>query len=220
MTHFEEELKLLKKEVKIMFALVTIQLAEARKVLFNYDKNLAEEIIKTEKRVNTQELQIDRTCEDFFALYNPVAVDLRYILAVLKINNNLERNGDIAEGIAKLLVDVDKPFAEELLQSSNLVKMFDEAINIMEEAEMAFANEDTEIARNVFKLDKTLDQINAEANFQITAYIRNNLDNVEQALNVLSIIRKLERVGDHTKNIAEEIIFYVEAKVLKHSKKS
>ncbi len=203
-----------------MFALVTIQLAEARKVLFNYDKNLAEEIIKTEKRVNTQELQIDRTCEDFFALYNPVAVDLRYILAVLKINNNLERNGDIAEGIAKLLVDVDKPFAEELLQSSNLVKMFDEAINIMEEAEMAFANEDTEIARNVFKLDKTLDQINAEANFQITAYIRNNLDNVEQALNVLSIIRKLERVGDHTKNIAEEIIFYVEAKVLKHSKKS
>ena len=219
MKHFEEELKHLKHEVNIMFALVYTQLTKAKKALLNADKDLAREIIQTEKRVNAQELTIDRYCENFFALYNPVAVDLRYILAVLKINNNLERTGDIAEGIAKFLVETESKFDDTLLTSSGLINMFDACIAIMEEIENAFENEDTTIARSIFRQDEALDKINREANNHIANYILSNQQNIHQALYVLSTIRKLERVGDQAKNIAEEVIFYVEAKVLKHSKK-
>lgn len=219
MTHFEEELKHLKTDVNIMFALVHTQLSKAKDALVRLDKDLAREIIQTEKRVNAQELNIDRDCENYFALYNPVAVDLRYLLAILKINNNLERTGDIAEGIAKFLVETQQSFDQELLASSKLLNMFDECVSIMEEIEYAFENEDTAKARSIFKQDEILDNINKEANKSIADYIRLHPDNIEQALYVLSTIRKLERVGDQAKNIAEEIIFYVEAKVLKHSKK-
>lgn len=219
MTHFEEELKHLKQEVNVMFALVYTQLTKAKDAVVRLDRDLAREIIQTEKRVNAQELTIDRDCENYFALYNPVAVDLRYLLAVLKINNNLERTGDIAEGIARFLVETQTPFDQELLESSRLLKMFDEAISMMEEIEAAFENEDTSIARKVFKQDEILDTINREANTVIADYIRSHPENIDQALYVLSTIRKVERIGDQAKNIAEEIIFYVEAKVLRHSKK-
>lgn len=219
MTHFEEELKHLKQEVNIMFALVRTQIAKAKDALVRLDKDLAREIIQTEKRVNAQELNIDRDCENYFALYNPVAVDLRYLLAILKINNNLERTGDIAEGIAKFLIQTQQSFDQELLTSSQLLKMFDECVSMMYEIEDAFENEDTIKARSIFKQDEVLDKINMEANRNIEDYIRLHPDNIEQALYVLSTIRKLERVGDQAKNIAEEIIFYLEAKVLKHTKK-
>ncbi len=219
MTHFEEELKHLKQEVNIMFALVRTQIAKAKDALVRLDKDLAREIIQTEKRVNAQELNIDRDCENYFALYNPVAVDLRYLLAILKINNNLERTGDIAEGIAKFLIQTQQSFDQELLTSSQLLKMFDECVSMMYEIEDAFENEDTIKARSIFKQDEVLDRINLEANKNIEAYIRLHPDNIEQALYVLSTIRKLERVGDQAKNIAEEVIFYLEAKVLKHTKK-
>jgi len=220
MKHFEEELKQLKHEVNVMFALVYTQLSKARNAMLHNDKDLAHEIIQTEKRVNAQELTIDRYCENFFALYNPVAVDLRYILAVLKINNNLERTGDIAEGIAKFLAEMNQAFDPELLKSSGLSEMFDASVAIMEEIEVAFENEDTVKARSIFRKDEWLDKINREANDHIAEYIAKHPDNVNQALYVLSTIRKLERVGDQAKNIAEEIIFYVEAKVLKHSRKN
>jgi phosphate transport system protein len=90
---------------------------------------------------------------------------------------------------------------------------------MMHEIEEAFENEDTIKARSIFKQDEVLDKINLEANKNIEAYIRLHPDNIEQALYVLSTIRKLERVGDQAKNIAEEVIFYLEAKVLKHTKK-
>ncbi|MFA6260295.1 MAG: phosphate signaling complex protein PhoU [Bacteroidia bacterium] len=219
MTHFEEELKHLKQEVNILFVLVYTQLSKAREALVKSDKDLAREVIQTEKRVNSQELRIDRDCENYFALYNPVAVDLRYLLAVLKINSNLERTGDIAEGIARFVVESNAIFDVELLESSQLLRMFDEAIGIMEDIEAAFENEDTEIARSIFKRDEILDRINREANKNLADYIQKNMANIDQALYALSAIRKLERVGDQAKNIAEELIFYIEAKVLKHSKK-
>jgi phosphate transport system protein len=90
---------------------------------------------------------------------------------------------------------------------------------MVEEIETAFETEDTAIARKIFKQDEIMDKINKEANHSIADYIRNHPENIEQALYILSTIRKLERVGDQSKNIAEEIIFYIEAKVLKHSKK-
>ena len=118
MTQLEIELQLLKNEVLNMWNLVRSQLAKAKVSLIEYDKDLAREVVLKERRVNGSELKIDRDCENIFALLTPVAIDLRFVLAVLKINSNLERIGDIAEGIAKHIILSEQSFQIELLESS------------------------------------------------------------------------------------------------------
>lgn len=218
MTHLENELKALRADTADMWKLVLSQLQKASHSLQSFDKDFAHEVVANEKRVNSMELNIDRDCENIFALYNPVAVDLRLVLATLKIVNNLERIGDIAEGISNFILSEKEPFDKALLKNTRFNEMFDGAIKTVEDTLQAFEKEDTKLARSIFKKDEMLDEINAEANQHITLFISNHLEKTEQALNVLSIIRRLERVGDQSKNIAEEIIFFVEAKVLKHIK--
>jgi phosphate transport system protein len=216
MTQFEIELEDVKSEVISMWQLVLLQLSKAKEAMLTFDKDLAREVILKEKRVNALELKIDRDCENIFALYCPVAIDLRFLLAALKINTNLERIGDIAEGIARYIVDSPVKFNMEILESTQLIQMFEGSISIITDAQVAFEFENTLLARTIFSRDDVLDQINKNADANISKYIRDNLNNIHEALFILSIIRKLERVGDQSKNIAEEIIFYVEAKVLKH----
>jgi phosphate transport system protein len=216
MTQLETELQLLKNEVINMWGLVQSQLLKAKTSMINFDKDLAREVVLKERRVNGSELKIDRDCENIFALLTPVAVDLRFVLAVLKINSNLERIGDIAEGIAKYILSIETPFNKEFLEAASVMEMYDEAINILQDTLSAFENEDTILARQVFKKDEFLDDINIKANKLIEDYLKSHPEDIDQALYILSIIRKLERVGDQSKNISEEIIFYLEAKVLKH----
>ena len=220
MTQLENEILAVKAEVLSMWNLVESQLQKVRTAMFRSDKDLAREIVLKEKRVNAFELKIDRDCENLFALYCPVAIDLRFILAALKINTNLERIGDIAEGIARYVIDSDGEFSTEIYERTQLTQMFDEAINILADTRIAFEKEDTSLARSIFKRDEVLDIININAIDKITDCIKEDINVTRDALYVLSIIRKLERVGDQTKNMAEEIIFYVEAKVLKHTNKS
>jgi len=210
------ELNELKKEVVNMWNLVHSQLVKSNIALVNFDKNMAREVVSREKRVNGSELKIDRDCENIFALLTPVAVDLRFVLAVLKINSNLERIGDIAEGIAKYILSADNPFNVELLKKTDTLAMYDEAIIMLEDTLSAFEKEDTQLARSVFQKDEFLDNINIEAPDRTVDYLAKHPEDCYQALMNLSIIRRLERVGDQAKNIAEETIFYVEAKVLKH----
>ncbi len=216
MTHLETELKSLKTDMLEMFALVANQVEKAKEALVRFDKDLAREVIVNEKRVNGFELKLDRDCENVIALFNPVAVDLRFVLACLKINSNLERVGDIAEGIAKFVLDIKLEPEKKLLDDTRIIEMFDVSAIILSDVMNAFDNEDTQLARSVFKKDEILDQINANANIAVGDFIRNSPDRINQSLYTLSMIRKLERVGDQCKNIAEEIIFYIEAKVLKH----
>lgn len=220
MSHLDIELKSLKNETIEYWKLVNSQLAKGYESLVEMDKELALEIISVEKRVNALEIKLDRDCENIFALFNPVAVDLRFVLAVLKINTNLERTGDIAEGIAKFVNNVEANFDKDLLNQTRALEMFQSARNMMDRVLEAFEKEDTNLARKIFKEDETLDKINMAANSVIAEYIRKNDDKIEQALYLLSIIRKLERVGDQAKNMAEEIVFYIEAKVLKHLSKT
>ena len=219
MSHLENELQVLKNDTLRMWKLVHDQLEKGKESLVSFDKDIAREVVAKEKRVNAYELKIDRDCENIFALFNPVAVDLRFVLAVLKINSNLERIGDIADGIARFLIDVDKNFDKELLKVTRVIEMFEAANALMGDAATAFENEDTKLARTIFKKDEKLDEINANTSYVVADYIKTHPDHVRESLHILSMIRKLERVGDQTKNIAEEIIFYVEAKVLKHLKK-
>ncbi len=219
MSHLDIELQQLKSEAIKMWSLVNLQLNKGKESLLKLDKDLAREVVLSERRVNAYELKLDRDCENIFALFNPVAVDLRFVLAVLKINNNLERTGDIAEGIAKFVINVDNNFDKKLLEITRVVEMYEAAHGMMQDVLEAFEKEDTALARKVFQQDELLDDINIKANSIIAEYIRQNSSNIEPALYVLSIIRKLERVGDQAKNMAEEIIFYIEAKVLKHRSK-
>ncbi len=218
-THLESELKSLRKDIIEMFEMVTIQLEKGKQALVNFDKDLAREIIVTEKRVNAFELKLDRDCENIFALFQPVAVDLRFVLASMKIINNLERVGDIAEGIARFVMDIRLNPEPKLLENTRLLQMFDTSIEMLKDVREAFENEDTALARSIFKKDDLLDEANAMANSKVGEFIREHPDRINQSLHVLSMIRKLERVGDQVKNISEEIIFYVEAKVLKHLSK-
>ena len=220
MTQLENELQALKVELISMWNLVESQLKKSRNALVNFDRDLAREVVLKERRVNAFELKLDRDCEDIFALYCPVAIDLRFLLAVLKINTNLERIGDYAEGISKYIIEMDTVFHQGVLDTSNLVTMFDDAIKILADTRLAFENDNTTLARSIFKRDEALDIINANAMTSVSECIRQDINVLSDSLYILSIIRKLERVGDQSKNIAEEIIFYIEAKVLKHDEKS
>jgi phosphate transport system protein len=133
---------------------------------------------------------------------------------------NLERTGDIAEGIAKFVVDIPENFDQHLLEITRVTEMYLQANEMMSEVLNAFEEEDTVLARKVFKKDDLLDEINKNAAAIVAAYIKENPAKTESALYILSTIRKLERVGDQAKNIAEEIIFYSEAKILKHKPKN
>ena len=216
MTQFETEIRDVKSEVINMWQLVLSQLTKAKEAMLSFDKDLAREVMAREKRVNALELKIDRDCENIFALYCPVAIDLRFLLAVLKINTNLERIGDIADGIARYIAHSPVNFNKDFLESSRLIEMYNGSISILSDTQASFEFENTILARTIFSRDDVLDTINKNADDNISKYIHENLNNIHEALNILSIIRKLERVGDQSKNIAEEIIFYVEAKVLKH----
>ena len=220
MTQIEHEITAVKRELVNMWILVQSQLNKAKEAMVKFDKDLAREVLIKEKRVNSYELKVDRDCENIFALYCPVAVDLRFLLAALKINTNLERIGDIAAGVALHVVESTVNFDEAALESTGLLRMFDEAINIFTDTRSAFEKEDTVLARSIFKRDDVLDQINVNATDTVAAVIKADANGITEALYMLSIIRKLERVGDQSKNIAEEIIFYVEAKILKHLESS
>lgn len=219
-THIDIELKILRTDIIYMWNLVINQLSKTRKAIEEFDRGLATEIAATEKRIDAYELKIDMDCENILALFNPLANELRFVLSVLKINYNLERIGDFAWGIAKIIRDKDHPFSSEALSKTQLLMLFDTSIDMLSEALVAFESEDNQLARSIFSKDVTLDDANREAVSNISGLIRNYPDQVQDLLNLLIVVRKLERAGDHTKNICEEIIFYLEAKVLRHKKKN
>ncbi len=219
MTHLDSELKILKSDILEMWRLVVNQLTKGKEALTNFDRDLAEEVVENEKRVNSYELKIDKDCENIFALFQPVATDLRLVLASLKICNNLERVGDIAASVADFVLDAEQDFNKEILERTKILEMYGIANEMMADTLEAFDKEDTRLARTMFKRDKLLDKIDDEALDLVYDCIMDYPEQARNTLLVMSMIRKLERVGDMSKNIAEEIIFYFEAKVLKHKKK-
>ena len=216
MTRLEEELKLLKECLADMARLVKQQLQKSIRSLLDKDEDLANEVLYNEKRVNAFELKIDRDCERIFTLQNPMANDMRLVFSTLKINADMERIGDYAEGIAKLVLLGKKSFDKELIDMLGLEKMFNTTMIMMDDVVKAYCDGDTKIARSIFAKDLELNEVNRAASEIAEHYIKLHLDRIQQALLLVSIIRKLERVGDHITNIAEEVIFYKEAKVLKH----
>ncbi len=219
MLHLENEIQELRDKLLSMWDLVIKQLDKTEVSLRTFDRDLALEIQEIERRVNAYEVSIDNACEDFIALLQPVASDLRFVLSTLKINTNLERVADIACGIAEFISDTEGEFKEEIIKHMEADKMLGIAIDMVKDLREAYLMENTKLARSVYKRDKMLDELNDVASYKAIECLDNFPDFRRQTLHVLSIIRKLERVGDQSKNIAEEIIFYIDAKVVKHKRK-
>lgn len=219
MTHLDSELKQIKQQVIEMMSLVKSQLAKGKNAVLTFDKDLVHEINANENRVNAMELNIDRDIEHTLALYSPVAVDLRFVMAAFKISADLERIGDNAVGIAKYINHVNEQLTNNELEKIKFVEMYENALLMLENVFEAFEKEDTKLARKVFVKDEVLNKINLNAASITIQLIQQSPDKINNYLYLLSIMRKLERVGDLAKNIAEELIFYIEAKVLKHNKK-
>jgi phosphate transport system protein len=216
MTHLQEELEQLRETLTDMAKLVTRQLKNCLVALAERDEDLANDVVFSEKRVNAYELQIDRDCEHIFTLLTPVASDMRFVFSTLKINADLERIGDYAEGIAKLVLMGLRDFDDALIGQLQIARMHEISSEMMTDITRAYCDDDSALARRVYTQDKLLNEINHHASGIITDYCAKNTGNIAQALYLLSIVRKLERVGDHITNIAEDVIFYKEAKVLKH----
>ncbi|MDP4290701.1 MAG: phosphate signaling complex protein PhoU [Bacteroidota bacterium] len=218
-THIETELSNLKIDLNEMWDLVISQVKESRESLMNFDKEAANEILFKEKIVDVFELKLDRDCENIIALYNPVASDLRLTLAVIKIVLNLERIADFAKGIAKFIAKSPRESINpELLISAQVEELLTSALAMITDAKTALNNENSRMAISIFSKDSLIDQITRESNKIIGDYILKHPDEIDEALNIYTIIRKIERMGDHSNNIAEEIVFYLEAKVLRHNK--
>jgi len=220
MEHLQAELDSLRSELSQMFTLVLAQVRRAERVFLSNDRSVMKEIASTEKLVNAMELQIDSRSETVLALFTPVAVDLRFVLSALKININLERIGDLADGVGRTVSHIKDGFDKNLLENVGAYKAFEASIEMFESLIQAYEKEDTLLARDIFVKDKVIDTIVNEAINAVEEYAKNNPDHFSDAIQLLSIMKMLERMGDHLKNVSEEIIFYAEARVLKHSSKN
>ena len=219
MTHLDAQLDQIKEAIFEMMIKTNRQVEKSKEAFINFDEDIAEEIVHNEKWINALELSIDRECENTFALFQPVATDLRFVISMLKINSDLERIADYAENIAKYVIEMEEPISDELIQKVKLNKMFDLAIKMTADISIAFENEDTKLAKKVFKQDKDLNKINNISSRIISEYIQSNPQEIRSALFLFSVIRKLERLGDHVKNIVEDFIFYLDAEIIKHKNK-
>lgn len=220
MSQLHEKIVSLKSKMMSYFLIVQNQIELANEATLDYNLEKAKEATLKESRINQLELEVDKECENLLTLYNPVASDLRTILAFYEINHELERIGDIADSVADYILEIEKPIDKKLLKVCEVDRMFKVLLNMKEYVIQAFENDNSQIALDVLKEDKKLNIINIAASKNIISFLKENkFQFLEESFYILSIIRKLERAGDHMKNIAEEIVFYIDSKKLKHKRK-
>jgi len=217
MKHTERELQELKEEVSEMWKLVIAQLEKAKHSFLNADVEIAREIASREKRVDAFELKIDSDSENYIALYAPVAVDLRLVLSLIKISITLERIGDFAEGVARHVIEEEcNRLDPALIEELQIEKIFDTLISMLTDSYVALESESTRIAGRIMAKDDEIDNFYHQSIDILSNYMQQNPSQIRCGLKTFLVIRKLERIGDHCNNIVEEIVFYIDAKVLKH----
>jgi phosphate transport system protein len=220
MIHLEHVLQNLKKDLQDMANLVQTQLTRSRDALLHFDKSIANQVLHTEKRVNAYELKIDSLCENIVALYNPVARDMRAVFAYYKINSHLERMGDYAKNIANNVLELELRYDEQLLEDLDILTMFEIAHDMITENIVALISGNPQSAHHVFEMDMALNALHDNGIEIVVAAIKKDTEQTRALLDLASTVRRLERVGDYNTNIAEELIFCFEAKVLKHQDSS
>jgi len=212
--HFEEELDQLKSKLLEMSLLVTTAIHRSIEAVIARDSNLAEEVLKNEERVNQMEIEIDDLAIQLLALQHPLAVDLRLTAAALKINNDLERMGDLAVNIALLAIDlVGKPSIKPMIDIPHIAALVE---SMVRKSLDSFVARDVELARSVLASDDVVDDLRNAFFHELISFMEKSPGNIPQAVNLMSVIRNLERIADHSTNIAEDVLFYVKGIDVRH----
>lgn len=209
----------LKKDLLRMSILVQAQMHKAKETLLKFDKDLAYEVVMNEQKIDAFHLKITRDCESLLSIFKPSALDLRFVLATFKIVGCIERCGDFAEWIALYISEIESSFDKSLLKKCQMFEMFEEIDAMMYAVYQAFDKQDCSFLKIVFEKDEILGRCRLKAMDMIGQYIKQNPDQAERALYLFAVVMKLERVGDQLKNVAHEIIFYLEAAEHKHVRK-
>ncbi len=207
----------LHRHIYEMGMLVHSQLGKAGEALLNYQVDLAYEVTSVERHVDSMDLRNDETCEEILALYSPVASDLRFVLASLRINLFLERIGDHAASIAQYTIQLEKPLPEPLIKVLQVKEAFQLATDMLLRAMQGYMEESDTDVRQIFQMDHKLNQIVRTAPERLAKQIQQECQEwLVPGLFLFSVLRKLERVGDLSKNIGEEVVFYLRAKMIRH----
>jgi phosphate transport system protein len=214
MRHIEQGLEQLKAMLLEMGALVENAIYRSVQGVVEKNEDLAQQVLKNEGRINELEMQIDDLAIGLLVLQQPVAADLRLVTATIKINNDLERMGDLAVNIAQRSLDmmresvirpmVDIPHIAGLVQS------------MVRKALDAFVNRDAELARSVLAADDGVDNLRTSSYHELVSYMEKEPSSIPQALNLWSVVRNLERIADHSTNIAEDVLFLVKGIDVRH----
>jgi phosphate transport system protein len=212
--HLQKELEKLKKSILSLGAMAEERVRMAIRAMDRRDANLAEEIIKLDYEIDELEVEIEEDCLKILALHQPVAVDLRFISAVIKINNDLERIGDEAVNIARCIKYISRK--ERVDVPIDYQKMSEQVAAMLKMSLDALINLDPELAFKVLTLDDDVDRIYGEAYDTVKSVIQQRPDRVGYLINTFLIARHLERIADHTTNIAEEVIYLIEGEIIRH----
>jgi phosphate transport system protein len=213
----QEKIDELKKEIIEYGNLVESMIEKSIKGLTKKDKGLLKDVVETdEPKANNLEIELDEKCTNLIAQHQPAAKDLRSILMALKINNDLERLGDHAVNIAESsLFLIGQPQVKPLI---DIPKMAEDAIAMLKDSINSFINEDAKLAKEVCQRDNTVDTLRGQIFRELSTYMIKDSTTIERALHLIRISGNLERIADLSTNIAEDVIFMVEGRVIKHHK--
>ena len=212
--HLTKEIEKLKKNLLSLCAMVEESVQKAAKAIETRDITLAKTVAESDQEIDKREVEIEEDCLKILALHQPVAVDLRFIVAILKINSDLERIGDLAVNIAKRAFNLAK--FEKPDYTFDFSTMAQKSIKMLKKALDSLVNMDADLAREVGAADDEVDGMKRQIVFQVKEAIGKQPSQTEQYLQYMSIARHLERVADHAANIAEDVIYMIEGEIVRH----
>ena len=210
----QHELDLLKKELLTLGAEVEERVKQAVQALLTGDRKLAEQVKGGDDQIDNMEIELEEECLKILALHQPVATDLRFIVSVLKINNDLERVADFAVNIADRALDLDSSMKIDC--PYDIATMAELVETMLKMALDSLVERDTALARKAIQLDDDVDNLHRENFFRVKEAIRNNLESMDGLIYYLSISRYLERMGDLATNIAEDVVYHVDGEIIRH----
>jgi phosphate transport system protein len=213
-THFQKELQELKQDLLKMAALVEESISKAVQSLVKRDSELAKKTFEGEDQINRMEIDIEDTCLKLLALMHPMAVDLRFITSAMKIITDLERMGDQAVNIAERAISLNQE--PQLKPYIDIPKMAEIAQSMVKDVLDAFVNQDPRLARSVCERDDLVDGLNDQVFRELLTFMMSDPQTITRAVHLMIVCRCLERIADHATNIAEDVIFLVDARVIKH----
>jgi len=212
--HFQHELEQLKAKLLEMSALVESAIYRSVQGVVEKNEELARQVLKNEARINQLEIEIDDMAIGLLALQAPMAADLRLITAAIKINNDLERMGDLSVSMAESAIALlSEPVIRPLIDIPHIAAL---AQGMVRKALDSFVSRDAELARSVLASDDAVDNLRTASYHELTSFMENNSSQIPQALRLLSVVRNLERIADHATNIAEDVLFLVKGIDVRH----